>query len=413
MRRPGRRLALWSLGACFLAALAGALLWARREGAAAENPPVTVAAILDLTGRGAALGEAERIGLMLAEREVAARGGLGGRPLRLVVFDSATSAKTAARAARVAIEGERALVLVGGSTGAPAAALAEAAQRAEVPLVALAEGRAGEGGPLRRWVFQVPPGIGRLAGALAGDLARRGLTRVGFLEADSPIGAAGRVAFEAAARRHGLTLAHREVVAEGASDLAAAVSSMLAAKPQAVVVWAIPPLAGAVAQPLLDLAPGLPHYQSHAALASAFLPLAGAAAAGVRTAVPRVLVAETLPDVDPERPRLLEFAGRVRAAGGAATSPFVGYGYDALGLAAAAIEQASAAWAVGEPPPARRRLEVREALEATRDYHGVSGVYSYRPGDHGGLGEEALVIVEAVVPAGGKIAEWRPLGTGP
>ncbi|HEX7126732.1 MAG TPA: ABC transporter substrate-binding protein [Thermodesulfobacteriota bacterium] len=409
MRGP-RRLALRTLGACLLAVPALAL--AGLGSAAGETPaPVTVAAILDLTGPGAALGAAERIGLALAEREVAARGGLGGRPLRLVVFDSATSTRAAERAARIAIEDERALVLVGGSTRGPASALAAAAQRAEVPLIALAEGRGGEGGAAPRWVFQAPPGTARLADVLAGDLARRGLLRVGFLEAASPIGAAGRAAFEAAARRRGLALAHREVVADETGDLAAIVAAVLDAKPQAVVVWAIPPLAGAIAQPLLDLAPGLPHYQSHAALASAFLPLAGAAAAGVRTAVPRVMVAEALPEADPDRSRLVAFVREVRAAGGPGSSPFPGYGYDALGLAAAAIEQASSGWG-GDEPAARRRLDVRDALEAMPDYRGVTGVYRYRPDDHGGLDERALVIVEAVVPPGGKVATWRPVATG-
>ncbi|HEY8370921.1 MAG TPA: ABC transporter substrate-binding protein [Thermodesulfobacteriota bacterium] len=409
MRGP-RRLALRTLGACLLAALA--LLPAFRNAAAGETPaPVTIAAILDLTGPGAALGTAERIGLALAEREVAARGGIGGRPLRLVVFDSATSTQAAERAARIAIEAERAVVLIGGSTRGPASALAAVAQRAEVPLIALAEGRGGDESAPPRWVFQVPPGTSRLADALAVDLARRGLLRVGFLEAASPIGSAGRAAFEAAARRRGLTLAHREVVGDETGDLATIVAAVLAAKPQAVVVWAIPPLAGAVAQPLLDLAPGLPHYQSHAALASAFLPLAGAAAAGVRTAVPRVVVAEALPEADPDRSRLVAFVREVRAVGGPGSSPFPGYGYDALGLAAAAIAQASSGWD-GAEPIAGHRLDVRDALEVMPDYRGVTGVYRYRPDDHGGLDERALVIVEAVVPPEGKVATWRPVPTG-
>ncbi len=374
---------------------------------------MTIAAILDLTGPGAALGEAERVGLAMAEREVARRGGVAGRPLRLIVLDSATSASTAVRGARIALEGDRAVVLVGGTTGAPAAALAEAAQRAEVPLLALAEGRPSEGTPVRRWVFQVPPSTTLLADALARDLARRGLRRVGVLEADGPIGAAGRAAFEAAARRHGLTIAARETVADSSGDLAAAVGTVLAAKPQALVVWAIPPLAGALAQPILDLAPGLPHYQSHAALTSAFLPLAGAAAAGIRTAVPRLPVAEALPEADAERSRLLEFLGRVRTPGGASPSPFVGYGYDAFGLAVSAIERAAAEWGATEPPIARRRFEVREALEATREHRGVTGIYTYGADDHAGLDARALVIVEAIVPAGGKVAEWRPLREGP
>lgn len=377
---------------------------------AADTAPVTVAAILDLTGRGAALGEAERTGLVQAEREAAARGGVAGRPLRLVVLDSATSADTAARAARLAIERERAVVLIGGTTGAPTTVLADAAQRAEVPILALAEGRGGDTA-VRRWVFQVPPGTALLADAIVRDVARRGLRRFGLLEADGPIGVAGRAALEAAGRRHGVVVAARETVADASGDLTAAVTAVLEARPEAIVVWAIPPLAGALAQPILDLAPGLPHYQSHAALTSAFLPLAGAAAAGIRTVVPRLHVAEALPEGDPERARLLEFAGRARGGGATGTSPFVGYGYDALGLAVSALERAASAWGDDTPSLARQRFDVREALEGTREYAGVTGLYTYGPADHTGLDGRALVVVEAVVPAGAKVGEWRPVRT--
>lgn len=399
--------ARWPLAAA-VAVLASALWVSAAD--AAEPPAVTAAAILDLTGPGASLGEAERVGLRQAEREIAARGGVAGRPLRLVVVDSATAGASAAQAARHAIEAERALVLIGSSTGVSTLAVAEVARRAEVPLLALAEGRTGGEQPERPWVFQVPPGHALVASAIARDLGRRDLRRVGWLEADGPIGTAGRVAFDAAARRHGLTVVARERVAEGATDPAGPVGAVLAAKPQALVVWAIPPLAGALAQAIADLAPGLPHYQSHAAATGTFLPLAGSAAAGVRTAHVRLALGEALPEGEPNRAMLLDFAARARRQGvGPTATAFAGFGYDALQLAAAAL--ARALGGAGEPaaPAARRRYEVRDALGATRDHVGVSGTFTFQPGDHAGLDERALVLVEAVVPPGATVAEWRPV----
>jgi branched-chain amino acid transport system substrate-binding protein len=391
--------------------LAGLVAASVRPGHASAGPTpdasaLTVVAVLDVTGAGAAIGDAERVGLRVAEREIAGQGGVAGRALRLVVLDSATTLAAARRAARLAIEHEHALVLVGASTAPSTAALAEAAERAEVPLLALAEGRPAGEPP---WVFAVTPTAAQVADALARDLARRGLTRVGWLEAEGSIGQAGRAAFEAAARRHGLTVAARQTVAE-ATDPAAAVGEVAAAAPQAVVVWAIPPLAGAVAQAVSDVAPGVPHYQSHAAAAGSFLPLAGAAAAGIRTVQVRLPLAETLPEDDPRRPRLVDFLGRLRAAGGGGTSAFAGFAADALHLAAEALRKAGGADAA--TTLAARRFAIRGALAGIRDYAGLTGTYTFG-GDTGvGLSDDALVLVEAVLPPSAKLAEWRPARQG-
>lgn len=408
MSRASLRLAGLALAALLLASSAEGAREGREPATGAGEGPLTVGVILDLTGPGAALGEAERVGVRLAEAEIAERGGVRGRPLRVAILDSGTSGAGSQRAVRQAIERERAVVLIGASTTAPTLALVDAALRAEVPLLALAGSRrAGEPAAGRRWIFQVPPGDGLAAGVIARDLARRGLRRVAWIEAAGPIGANGWAAFEPAARRERLSVVARERIAEGEAEPAGLIGRALGARPQALVCWAIPPLAGVVAQVLHDLAPGLPHYQSHAAATATFLPLAGAAAAGVRTPYGKLAAAEALPETDPQRPLLLGFLRSLRARSVAQPSAFAGYGYDALRLAAAALGRALELEGSSAPSLARRRYDVREALEATRDAVGVTGIFSYGSPDHAGLDERSIVLLEAVVPPGAQAGEWR------
>ncbi|MCE5244889.1 MAG: branched-chain amino acid ABC transporter substrate-binding protein, partial [Desulfobacteraceae bacterium] len=60
-----------------------------------------------------------------------------------------------------------------------------------------------------------------------------------------------------------------------------------------------------------------------------------------------------------------------------------GYAWDAIFLLANAMRQA------GTDPEG-----VRSAIEQTKGYVGVSGVYSLSPEDHNGLGLDSLVMVK-------------------
>ena len=65
-------------------------------------------------------------------------------------------------------------------------------------------------------------------------------------------------------------------------------------------------------------------------------------------------------------------------------SSFGGYALDALLLAVDAITRAGTT----------EREAVRQALEETHHYVGVSGVFTLSPSDHLGLGPEALQMLE-------------------
>jgi branched-chain amino acid transport system substrate-binding protein len=69
---------------------------------------------------------------------------------------------------------------------------------------------------------------------------------------------------------------------------------------------------------------------------------------------------------------------------GKTVSTFGGHAWDALQIIAAAIK------AAGGTDPAK----LRDAIENTKDFVGVSGIFNFSPTDHNGITKDAFVMVE-------------------
>jgi branched-chain amino acid transport system substrate-binding protein len=98
----------------------------------------------------------------------------------------------------------------------------------------------------------------------------------------------------------------------------------------------------------------------------------------------KLLVAEQLPDGDAQKTVLLGYAKDFEARYGARNT-FGGHAWDAVRLAVRALETAG---------PDRRG--VRAAVESTRNFVGITGVFDFSPADHNGLDQRAVTMVQIV-----------------
>ncbi|MBD5635457.1 MAG: ABC transporter substrate-binding protein, partial [Candidatus Eremiobacteraeota bacterium] len=97
----------------------------------AAPEPILVGAILSITGLYAPLGEPQRNGLMLAERDINAHGGIGGRPVHFIIQDDEGKADTASQLATSLI-GQNVAALIGGSLTPTSIAISRVASAAKV-----------------------------------------------------------------------------------------------------------------------------------------------------------------------------------------------------------------------------------------------------------------------------------------
>ncbi|HEU5322517.1 MAG TPA: ABC transporter substrate-binding protein [Methylomirabilota bacterium] len=365
-----------------------AILWTAGPGLAQE--PYRVGAVFSITGPGSSLGIPERDTALMLEAEINGRGGVKGpdgrlHPLKLVIYDDASDETRAVLAAKKLIDEDRVVAIVGTTLSGTSLAILDTVQRAEVPLVSCAAAaKIVEPAAERRWVFKTPQSDALIVGALVDHLKARGLTRVGWLSVDYAFGQLGWIEFEKAAQRAGLTIVGNEKFGQKDVDITPQLTRVKGADPQAVVVWSIPPSASIATRNFADLGFRTPLFQSHGVGNKRYIDLAGPAANGVVFPAGKLLVAEQLPDGDVQKAVLLAYARDFEARYGPRNT-FGGHAWDAVRLVVRALEQRGA-----------DRAGVRAALEGTRNFVGITGVFDFSPTDHNGLDRRAVTLIQIV-----------------
>lgn len=100
----------------------------------------------------------------------------------------------------------------------------------------------------------------------------------------------------------------------------------------------------------------------------------------------KLLVADELPDSDPQKAVIQEFIRLYTEKGYAKQFPInthSGYAWDAIMLLAEAIKTSGT-----------EAKALRQAIENTSNHVGVSGIFNISVEDHNGLGTDSMVIVE-------------------
>jgi branched-chain amino acid transport system substrate-binding protein len=373
-----------------VSALLVALVLAAAHGFAGAQEPYRLGAIFSITGPGSSLGIPERDTALMIEADVNARGGIKGpdgrlHPLKLVIYDDASDETKAVLAAKKLIDEDKVTAIVGTTLSGTSLAILDTVQRAEVPLISCAAAaKIVEPAAERKWIFKTPQSDHLIVGVLVDYLKAKGLTKVGWLNVDYAFGQLGWIEFEKATAAAGLSVVANEKFGQKDVDMTAQLTRVKAASPQAVVVWSIPPSASIATKNYADLGLRMPMFQSHGVGNKKYIELAGGAADGVMFPAGKLLVAEQLADNDAQKPVLLAYARDFETRYGPRNT-FGGHAWDAVQLAVRAMGKAGS-----------DRAGVRAAVEATRSFVGITGVFDFSPSDHNGLDRRAATMIQIV-----------------
>jgi len=373
--------------------LVATLLAALLPAAALAAPePIKVGALLAVTGPASFLGAPEARTLEMLVQELNAKGGIGGRPVQLVVKDTGASPEKAVSFARQLIEEERVLAILGPSTSGESLQVKAIAEEGKTPLLSMA---AADGivNPVLPHVFKVAPRDSYAVEVIFQRMKKMGITRIGFLSSNTGFGKGGKEQVEKLAPQYGITLAVNEVYDKAATDLTAEVTKLKAANVQAVLNWSIEPAQSIVVKNVRQLGLAFPIFQSHGFANLQYVKAAGPAAEGVIFPASRIVVAGDLPASNPQKPVVEAYRKAYEARYGEDVSTFGGHGWDAFGILVKAITEAG---------PDRAR--VRAAIENMKGFVGTAGVFSFSPQDHNGLDIGAFELVTV------KNGRFVPLG---
>ncbi|MBK9515909.1 MAG: ABC transporter substrate-binding protein [Anaeromyxobacter sp.] len=343
--------------------------------------PLKVGALLSVTGPASFLGGPEQRTLEMAVEDLNARGGLGGRPVQLIVKDTGGSPEKAVSFAKQLIDEEQVFAIIGPSTSGETMAVKGLAEGSGTLLLSCAAAEVIVN-PVARWVFKTAQKDSHAAAMIFQQLRKQGLTKVGVLTSNTGFGKAGKEQLEKLAPEFGVQILVSETYDKAATDLTAEVTKVKAAGVQALVNWSIEPAQAIVIKNARQLGLTIPIFQSHGFGNIQYVKAAGAAAEGVVFPMGRVVVAEALPEKHPQKQVLVAYKKAYEARFKEDVSGFGGYAYDALLLLSQAVKAAGT-----------EREAVRSAVEKLSGVVGVSGTFGFSPTDHNGLGLDSFELL--------------------
>jgi branched-chain amino acid transport system substrate-binding protein len=341
---------------------------------------IKIGAVLDITGAGASLGVPERQTLEMLAEKVNADGGINGRKIKLLIEDNQSTEDGAAKAASKLLSTEQVDILLGASRTGPSLAMRPLAEQAKKPMISLAANQKIVDGST--WVFKTAQNDRVVLERIVDDMKAQGLTKVAIARDASGFGEGIPEMLAEIGKSAGIQVVRTEKFAPDATDFTAQMVNIRNAKPDAVLIWGIPPAASLAQVAYKRLGPKVPVYQSHGIGNQVFLDTAKESADGLRSALGRMLVADQLAADDPQKEVVTTFIKDYKAKYNQNPSTFAGHAYDGFMIAVESLKKA------GTDPN-----KLRDAIEATADWPGISGVFSMTPEDHSGLTKEALVMV--------------------
>lgn len=344
--------------------------------------PYKIGVILDISGGGSSLGIPERDTVNMIAEEINKAGGINGHQIELLVEDN-KSDETESKLLVKKLVDRGVLAIVGSSTSGTSMAMTDAVNIAEIPMVsAAANAKIVTPVSERKWVFKTAQSDSLVVEKIITYLKSKGWTKVAFASVNSKYGDGGRAVFEKAAAEAGITILGQEKFGEKDIDMTAQITNIKRLNPQAVICWAIPPAASIFTKNYSELNVTSPLIHSHGIGNQKFIELAGDTANGVVFPIGKLLVAENLPDTDPQKSVLVDYATKFEAKYGARNT-FGGHAWDALKIVLAAIEKAGP-----------DRTKIRDEIEKTQNFTGISGIFNMSSDDHNGLALDSMVMVQ-------------------
>ena len=345
-------------------------------------PPIKIGALFAVTGPASFLGEPERNTAQMMVDEINKAGGIKGRQLQLISYDTQGDATKAVQAATRLIKEDNVVAIIGPSTTGDSMAVIPLVEKAQIPLISCAAGsKITE--PAKKWVFKTAQNDSLAVARIYEHLNKQKLSKVAILTVSDSFGSSGREQLKAQAAAYGIQLVIDDTYGPKDTDMTAQLTKVRASQAQALICWGTNPGPAVIARNAKQLGLKVPLIMSHGVSSKKFIELAGEAAEGLMLPSGRVLVADLLPASDKQKKSLLSYVKDYQKHYKAEGDHFGGHAWDAVMLLKGAIEKG------GDSPAA-----IRDQLEATRNFAGIGGIFSFSPQDHSGLNKDAFVLVK-------------------
>lgn len=353
---------------------------------------IKIAGIFALTGRAAHIGTAQRDAVVLAIDEMNANGGINGKKLEIVMGDTESNPTKAVMALKKIIDSDDVVAIIGPTTTGTAMAMRPLIEKEKIPTFMHSGGDVILKAPLSKddpastpkWIFKSPYRAAHAMGKICEYMKNNDMKKVGFIYSNEGFGKDGLKNIRVQAPVFGIEIAAEEAFAPKDVDMTVQLTRINAKGVDAVIVWTVGPAMGIIPKNIKQLGIKAPVFECHGAGDPIFWKVAGEAGEGVMMPSTKIVVADQLKDSDIQKKKIQAYVKAYREKFNREPGTMVAYGADAAFIVLDAIKKAGA-----------DRARVRDAIENTSGYVGMSGVYKISATDHNGLSMDDIVMIRA------------------
>jgi branched-chain amino acid transport system substrate-binding protein len=343
---------------------------------------IKIGAILAVTGPASFLGAPEAKTLEMMVEDINTKGGIKGSKVELIIKDSGASPEKALSFAKQLIEEDKVLAIIGPSTSGETMKIKSVAEEGKTILISCAAAEVIVN-PVAKYVFKTPQMDRDAVIKIFQQMNYMKLSKAGVLSSNTGFGKAGKEQIEKLAPEYGIQIVANEVYDKAATDLTAEVTKVKASGAEAIINWSIEPAQSIVIKNARQIGFKGQIFQSHGFGNIEYVKAAGEAAEGVIFPAGKLLVADTLPNNDPQKAVLIKYKKDYESKFKEEASTFGGHAYDAMLILTKAIEKANST----------DKEAVRNAIEGLKGVVGTAGVFNFSAQDHNGLDINAFEML--------------------
>jgi len=346
------------------------------------DAPIKIGALFAVTGPASFLGEPERNAAQMVADEINQAGGIKGRQIKLITYDTQGDATKAKQAVSRLIKEDKVVAIIGPSTTGDTMAVIPDVKTNQIPMISCAAGIKITD-PVNKWVFKTAQNDSLAVATIYEYLKKNRINKVAILTVSDSFGNSGREQLVGQASKYGIQIVSDDTYGPKDTDMTAQVTKIRGGQAKALICWGTNPGPAVIARNIKQLGLKIPVFMSHGVSSKRFIELAGDASEGIILPSGRVLVADLLPPKDKQKKSLLMFIQDYKKHFNKEGDHFAGHAWDAMMLLKEAIEDG------GDSPAA-----IRNQLEKIQNFSGIGGIFSFSPQDHAGLTKDAFVLVQ-------------------
>lgn len=347
-----------------------------------------IGAVFAVTGRASFLGDPEKKTAEMIAEHINAAGGIGGKKLELIVYDTEGDATKANLAVKKLMIQDKVCAVIGPSLSGTSLAVVPLAAQNKTPLISCAASYKitwdDKANKPRHWVFKTPQTDTMAVEAIYSHLKSRGINKIAVMSVTTGFGKSGHGELVRLAPEYGMNIVADESYGPKDTDMTAQLTKIKGVGPQAIVNWSVGPTQVVVLRNWKDLGmTDIAFYQSHGFGSRKNIELAAGAAEGVYCPLGAVNVAEILPNSHPQKNVTMQYANDYSAKYNESLSSFGGHAWDAMHMVIRALRSVGC-----------NRAAIRDYLETDiSGFVGQHGIFRYSPKDHIGLDKNAFLMV--------------------